>query len=94
MVAVKHRRRFKFRGITQVTKPKPWRTDVGVAIGALSGALIWWNAYDPRAGLFQNPQFILVPAVVGLLIVGFRNKRKKVGPYDPEIIALNKRGRA
>lgn len=63
---------------------KPWRTDVGALIGLAAGSLVWWSAYEPNAGTFQNPQLVLVPAAIGILVVSMRNKRKKVGPYDPK----------
>ena len=80
-------------GMTEVTKPKPWRMDVGVAIGSLAGALIWWSAYAPGEGLFQNLGLIVSSAAFGILFVNLRNWRKKAGPYDPEIKAQNRRGR-
>ncbi len=76
-----------------MTKPKPWRMDVGALIGFLVGALLWWSAYEPDSSLLQKPQLLVVPAVFGLLLVNFRNKRKRVGPYDPETIAKNEAGR-
>ncbi|RYG98859.1 MAG: hypothetical protein EON58_05800 [Alphaproteobacteria bacterium] len=74
-------------------KAKPWNMGVGIAAGVIVGALIWWNAYVPDAGVFQNPQLIIVPAGMGVLVVSIRNKRKKVGPYDPEVIERNRSGR-
>jgi hypothetical protein len=76
-----------------VDKPKPWRIDAGMLVGLLAGALVWWNAYEPGLGLMQKPQLLIVPAALGALVVGLRNKRKMVGPYDPETIARNERGR-
>ena len=76
-----------------MTKSKPWRTDIGVSVGLLVGALLWWRAYDLGAGLFQNPQFLLVPPAAAIFFVDFRNRRKKVGPYDPKTIAQNRSGR-
>ena len=74
-------------------KPNRWRMEVGMLAGLAVGGLLWWSVYDPGAGLMQNPQLILVPVALGILVVNLRNKRRKVGPYDPEIIARNKRGR-
>lgn len=74
-------------------KPKPWRMEFGMLIGLFLGALLWWSSYIPDADLFQNSQLIVIPAAMGILVVTFRNKRKKVGPYDPETIMKNKRGR-
>jgi hypothetical protein len=76
-----------------LTKPKPWRTEAGMICGLALGALLWGSSYVPGAGLFQNFELILFPTAMGILVVTLRNKRKKVGPYDPEIIAQNKRGR-
>lgn len=74
-------------------KPKQWRIEVGMLVGLIVGARLWWRAYEPGAGLMQKSQLLLVPAALGALAVSLRNKRKKVGPYDPETIARNKRGR-
>ncbi len=76
-----------------MSKPKPWRLDVAVGIGLLLGALLWWSAYDPSGSFLQNPQLILGPAVAGVLVVSMRNRRSKVGPYDPETIAEDTKGR-
>ena len=76
-----------------MNKSKPWRMDVGMLVGLLVGALVWWSAYEPDLGLMQKPQLLVVPAALGALVVGLRNKRKKVGPYDAETLARNKRGR-
>jgi hypothetical protein len=59
----------------------------------LIGATLWWSSYVPGDGLFQNLQLLLMPAAFGIGVVGLRNKRKRVGPSDPETIAKNKRGR-
>jgi hypothetical protein len=75
-----------------VEKPKPWGMKVGILGGLLVGALMWWSAYDPRLGLTQKPQLLLVPGAVGILVVSLRNRRRKVGPYDPETLERNKRG--
>ena len=74
-------------------KPKLWRTEVGALAGLAIGLLVWWSAYDPGAGLFQNPQLVIVPAALGILVVILRNRRKKVGPDDPETRARNESGR-
>ena len=75
-----------------MTKPRPWRIEIGAIIGLVIGFVVWWSVRDPVAGLFQNPQLLISPVAFGILIVSLRNRRKKVGPYDPEIIAQNKRG--
>ena len=62
-------------------------------MGLAVGVLLWWGNYVPGAGWFQNLQLIVVPVAAGILIVSIRNRRKKIGPYDPEVIARNKRGR-
>lgn len=74
-------------------KAKPWNMAIGIAAGVVVGALMWWRAYVPDAGVFQNPQLIVVPAALGVLVVSIRNKREKIGPYDPETIERNKKGR-
>jgi hypothetical protein len=72
---------------------KPWNMSVAIVVGLAVGALLWWGNYVPGQGMFQNPQLAIVPAAIAILIVTVRNKRKKVGPYDPDVIARNKRGR-
>jgi hypothetical protein len=76
-----------------MTKPKPWRSELGAIFGLAIGALVWWFAYDPGAGLLQKPQLLIVPAALGVLVVTLRNRSKKVGPYDPDVIGRNSRGR-
>jgi len=66
---------------------------VGVAVGLVFGVLLWWSSYAPSKGVLQNPQLVIVPMAIAVLIVSMRNRRRKLGPYDPEIIARNKRGR-
>jgi hypothetical protein len=75
-----------------MTKARPWRTELGAIVSLAIGVLVWWSAYDPGEGLLQNPQLIIVPAAFGVLVVNLRNRWKKVGPYDPEIIQRNKSG--
>ena len=75
-----------------MTKAKPWRPDVGMIVGVAVGVFIWWSAYEPGAGLLQNPQLIIVPAAFGAMVVTLRNRWKKVGPSDPETIQRNKSG--
>ncbi len=72
---------------------KPWNITVGTAIGLVVGVFVWWGSYVPGEGLLQNPQLVIVPAAFAILIVSARNRRKKVGLYDPKVIARNKRGR-
>lgn len=74
-------------------KPKSWRMETGMIVGGLVGAPLWWINYLPGGGLFQNLHLIICPAAVGIGIVASRNKRERVGYYDPETIAQNKRGR-
>jgi hypothetical protein len=49
------------------------------------------GSYVPSEGMFQNPQRVIVPAAIVIAIVDVRNRRKKVGQYDPKGIARNKR---
>lgn len=72
---------------------KPWNMTVGITIGLVIGVLLWWSSYVPSKSLFQNPQLVIVPMAIAIVIVSMRNKRRKVGAYDPETIARNKRGR-
>ena len=73
-------------------KPKPWPTEIVAMVGLAVGLFLWWSEYDPAAGLVQNPGAILGPAVFGMFVADMRNRWKKVGPYDPEIIERNRRG--
>ena len=72
---------------------KPWRTEIGAAIGLAIGGLLWLAAYEPGLGLFQNAKPLLVPVAVGILVVIVRNWRKQVGPFDPDVQESNKQGR-
>ena len=72
---------------------KPWNMTVSVAVGLVVGVLLWWSSYVPSKGVLQNPQLVIVPMAIAIVIVSMRNRRRKVGPYDPETIARNKRGR-
>ena len=76
-----------------MTKAKPWRPEIGGAIGLLIGGALWWSAYEPGAGMFQKPQLIIVAVALGILVVVVRNKRRKVGQFDEEHQAKNRRGR-
>lgn len=76
-----------------MNRPKPWRTGVGVFVGLMVGGVAWWTAFEPAFGLMQKPQLLLLPAALGILVVNLRNRLKKAGPYDPEIVAMNRRGR-
>ncbi|MBY6015195.1 MULTISPECIES: hypothetical protein [Sphingomonadales] len=76
-----------------MSKPKAWSTNRGAAIGLLFGLLLWWSAFEPAEGLFQKPHLIILPAAFGIVIVGLRNRKKKVGSWDPETIAQNRDGR-
>jgi len=74
-------------------KVRPWRMEAGMICGLIVGALLWWIKYLPGGGVFQNLQWIVVPAAAGILIVALRNRRKEIGYFDPEVIAENQRGR-
>jgi hypothetical protein len=78
---------------TSVTKPKPWNVKAGLGLGLVVGIVLWFGAYDPDGGLMQNLRLLVVPTALGAGFVGLRNWHKQVGPFDPEIIAENKRGR-
>ena len=67
--------------------------ELGAAIGLIVGGLLWWDAYEPGAGLFQNAERLLVPVAVGILVVIVRNWLKQVGPFDPDVQDRNKQGR-
>ncbi|CAN5361328.1 hypothetical protein BH10PSE12_BH10PSE12_27450 [soil metagenome] len=74
-------------------KPKPWRMEVGLYCGFAIGAVLWWFSFVSGGGLFQNLQIIVVPMALGVGIVSWRNRRAKIGFYDPAIIKRNKEGR-
>lgn len=76
-----------------MAKPKPWSVKVGTAVGAVAGVLLWLNAYETGGGLLQNLRLLLVPTVLGATVIGLRNWHRQVGPFDPDVIAENKRGR-
>jgi hypothetical protein len=76
-----------------MTGQKPWRTGIGAAIGLMVGGLLWWDAYQPGLGMFQNAERVLFSVVMGILVVIVRNWRKQVGPFDPDVQESNKRGR-
>lgn len=76
-----------------MSKPQPWSMDKGALVGFVIGALLWWSAYEPAAGLFQNPHLIILPVAFGIGIVALRDRRRKVGAWDPETAARNRRGR-
>jgi hypothetical protein len=63
---------------------KPWRVGIGVLVGLIVGIAIWWSAFEPRMGIFQQPQLIVVPAALGVLIVILRNKRRATGHLDTD----------
>ena len=75
-----------------MTKPSPWRIGIGAIVGLAIGTVVWWSAYDPSAGLLQNPQLLIVPAAFGMFVANLRNRREKVGPYAPKAIEENRRG--
>ncbi len=74
-------------------KREAWRMEIGMLIGLGVGALLWWRSYLPGGGYFQNLQLLLIPAAAGILIVAVRNKRQRLGYYDPDTMAQNRRGR-
>lgn len=72
---------------------KPWNMSVGIILGLFIGSLLWWGSFVPGKGIFQNLQLVIVPAALAIVIVSVRNKRKKAGPYNPEVTVKNRRGR-
>lgn len=76
-----------------IEKPKAWRTATGAAYGLIVGIALWWGSYIPGSGLFENLKLIVLPTALGMTIVLWRNRRLRVGEYDPEIAAANRRGR-
>jgi len=80
-------------GTDDPTAPRPWKMEAGMLVGLIAGALLWWATYLPGAGLFHNLHLFIVPAAMGAFIVAVRNSQKKVGVYDPRIVAQNRKGR-
>ncbi|WP_335733286.1 hypothetical protein [Qipengyuania sp.] len=76
-----------------MSKPMAWNMNRGAVIGLLFGLLLWWSEFEPAAGLLQKPHLIVLPAAFGIVIVGLRNRKKKVGSWDREAIAQNRDGR-
>ena len=74
-------------------RPKVWRIEAGLGAGLLVGAVFWWLKYLPGAGLFHNLHLFVVPAAIGGFLVVLRNSRKRIGAYDPRIVAQNRKGR-
>ena len=66
---------------------------IGAAIGLIVGGLLWWDAFEPGLGLFQNAQLLLFPVAGGILVVIVRNWRQQLGPFDPDVQASNRQGR-
>ncbi len=64
-----------------------------MAVGLVAGVLLWWDAYEPGGGFLQNLRLLLLPTAFGATVVVLRNWLKEVGPFDPDTIAENKRGR-
>ncbi len=75
-----------------MSKPKAWSMNRGAGIGLFFGLLLWWSEFEPAEGLLQKPQLILLPVAFGIVIVALRNRKKKVGSWDPETIAQNRDG--
>ena len=67
--------------------------EFGAFIGFAIGLVVWWSAYESGAGLFQKAELVVVPAVLGILVVDLRNRRKRVGSYHPNTISRNRKGR-
>jgi len=80
-------------GTDDPAAPKPWKMEGGMLVGLIAGAFLWWATYLPGAGLFHNLHLLIVPVAMGAFVVAVRNSQKKVGVYDPRIVAQNKKGR-
>ena len=74
-------------------KPNIWRYDIATMIGFVCGLLVWWGGSDARESWFDVAGNLVSFAALGLGVALFRNRWKKVGPWDPDTIAKNKRGR-
>lgn len=74
-------------------KRKPWSMNIVMTIGLVVGVVLWLGRYDHRHAIFQNVSLIIVPIATSVVVVSFRNRRKRVGPFEPDTIARNNRGR-
>ncbi|MXP27784.1 hypothetical protein GRI58_02970 [Porphyrobacter algicida] len=74
-------------------RPKPWRLEAGIAAGLVMGGLWLWIEYDPFFGIFHDLHIVVIAAAIGMAVVAIRNRHKKVGPWDPNTIARNRKGR-
>ena len=74
-------------------RPKPWRLEAGLATGLIVGGFWWWSSYDPFFGPFHNLRLVLIPAAIGMGVAIIPNRQKKVGPWDPNTIVRNRKGR-
>lgn len=74
-------------------RPRVWRVEAGLGAGLLAGAGLWWLNHLPGAGLFHNLHLLVIPAALGAFAVALRNSRKRIGAYDPRIVAQNRKGR-
>lgn len=72
---------------------RPWRLEAGAFAGVLIGAIVWGSQYEAGRSLFHDLHLLVIPAAVGMLAVDKRNKRKQVGPYHPNTIERNRKGR-
>ena len=71
-------------------KPKEWSQTKFMLIGLAIGGVLW--VFGGDGPTLDDIQVVLFPAVVGMLIAWWHNRRHQVGPYDPETIERNKRG--
>ena len=74
-------------------KSKIWRYDVATIIGLLCGLLVWWGGSGAEQSWLDVAGLLVKFAGLGLGVALFRNRWKKVGAWDPDTIAENKRGR-
>ncbi len=76
-----------------VSKPRAWHMTTGLLVGLVAGLALWGIGFVPGGGWFQNPELVIGPAVLGVVVVALRNRRERVGYHDPETMDQNKRGR-
>ena len=74
-------------------KSKVWRYDVATITGLLCGLLVWVGGSGAEETWFDVAGLLVKFAALGLTVALFRNRWKKVGAWDPDTIAENKRGR-
>ena len=61
-------------------------------IGLAVGLLFWLIPDENGSFVLGDLPLILFPGVIAFAIADYRNRRKKVGRFDPELLERNRRG--